>query len=50
MGTKTLTGIPVQEFLDKLAEDSPAPGGGSVAALAAALASSLCAMVARLTL
>jgi formiminotetrahydrofolate cyclodeaminase len=50
MGTKTLTRIPIQEFLDKLAEDSPAPGGGSVAALAAALASSLCAMVARLTL
>ena len=50
MGAKTLTGIPLQEFLDKLAEDSPAPGGGSVAALAAALASSLCAMVARLTL
>jgi glutamate formiminotransferase/formiminotetrahydrofolate cyclodeaminase len=50
MGTKTLTGIPLQEFLDKLAEDSPAPGGGSVAALAAALACSLCAMVARLTL
>lgn len=45
-----MTGIPLQEFLDKLAEDSPAPGGGSVAALAAALASSLCAMVARLTL
>ena len=37
-------------FLDAVADDSPAPGGGSVAALAGALAGALAAMVARLTL
>lgn len=36
-------------FLDAVAADSPAPGGGSVAALAGALAAALAAMVARLT-
>jgi formiminotetrahydrofolate cyclodeaminase len=40
----------VEGFLDELASDSPAPGGGSVAALAGAAAAALCAMVARLTL
>ncbi len=40
----------VEEFLRELASDSPAPGGGSAAALAGAAAGSLCAMVARLTL
>lgn len=38
------------EFLDSVASDSPAPGGGSVAALAGALAAALAAMVGRLTL
>jgi glutamate formiminotransferase/formiminotetrahydrofolate cyclodeaminase len=37
-------------FLDQVAADSPAPGGGSVAALAGALAAALAAMVGRLTL
>jgi glutamate formiminotransferase/formiminotetrahydrofolate cyclodeaminase len=37
-------------FLDAVAADTPAPGGGSVAALAGALAAALTAMVARLTL
>ncbi|MGB4213747.1 MAG: cyclodeaminase/cyclohydrolase family protein [Dethiobacteria bacterium] len=39
----------VQEFLDELASDSPAPGGGSVSALAGSIAASLLAMVARFT-
>jgi glutamate formiminotransferase/formiminotetrahydrofolate cyclodeaminase len=37
-------------FLDAVAADTPAPGGGSVAALAGALAAALAAMVGRLTL
>jgi glutamate formiminotransferase/formiminotetrahydrofolate cyclodeaminase len=36
-------------FLDLLASESPAPGGGSAAALAAALGAALAAMVARLS-
>ena len=39
----------VQDFLEELASDSPAPGGGSVAALCGALGSALVAMVCRLT-
>ena len=39
----------VADFLDVTASDAPAPGGGSVAALAGALAAALAAMVARLT-
>ena len=39
----------VKDFLTELASDSPAPGGGSVAALSGALAASLCIMVMRLT-
>jgi glutamate formiminotransferase / formiminotetrahydrofolate cyclodeaminase len=38
------------DFLDAVAADTPAPGGGSVAALAGALAAALTTMVARLTL
>jgi glutamate formiminotransferase/formiminotetrahydrofolate cyclodeaminase len=45
-----LVQMSVEGFLDELASDSPAPGGGSVAALAGAAAAALCAMVARLTL
>ena len=37
------------EFTDELSKDSPAPGGGSVAALAGALSASLSSMVASLT-
>lgn len=37
-------------FLDRLAEGTPTPGGGSVAALAGALSTALTAMVCRLTL
>lgn len=39
----------VTEFTKELASDSPAPGGGSVAALTGALAAALSAMVGRLT-
>lgn len=40
----------LHDFLQKLGSASPAPGGGTAAALAGALASSLCTMVASLTL
>ncbi|ATW25170.1 cyclodeaminase/cyclohydrolase family protein [Candidatus Formimonas warabiya] len=38
-----------REFLDELAAQSPAPGGGSVSALAGSLGGALVSMVARLT-
>jgi formiminotetrahydrofolate cyclodeaminase len=40
----------MRSFLDDLASDTPAPGGGSVAALAGALGAALVAMVGRLTI
>lgn len=40
----------VQEFLNAVASNSPAPGGGSVSALAAALGSALTSMVCQLTI
>ncbi|HHW74406.1 MAG TPA: cyclodeaminase/cyclohydrolase family protein [Firmicutes bacterium] len=39
----------IKEFLNRLASDSPAPGGGSVSALAGSLGAALSAMVARFT-
>jgi formiminotetrahydrofolate cyclodeaminase len=39
----------VSQFLDELASNSPAPGGGSVAALAGALGAALTSMVCNLT-
>lgn len=39
----------ISEFLDTLASDAPAPGGGSVAALGGALGAGLVSMVANLT-
>lgn len=45
-----LSELTVHDFLAELGSDSPAPGGGSVAALAGALAASLCQMVSGLTL
>ncbi len=44
-----LTTLKVQDFVNELASDSPAPGGGSVAALCGALGGALAAMVANLT-
>ncbi|MDD4160229.1 MAG: cyclodeaminase/cyclohydrolase family protein [Synergistaceae bacterium] len=40
----------IRAFLDELASDSPAPGGGSVAALCASLSAALVSMVANLTI
>jgi formiminotetrahydrofolate cyclodeaminase len=45
-----LIDLSIKEFCDQLASDSPAPGGGSVAALACALSVALCTMVTRLTM
>ncbi len=45
-----LTEKSVNEFLGELASASPAPGGGSTAALAGALGASLTSMVCRLTI
>jgi len=41
---------PVGDFLDKLASNAPAPGGGSVAAVGGALGAALISMVCNLTL
>jgi glutamate formiminotransferase/formiminotetrahydrofolate cyclodeaminase len=46
---KGLAGLSVKEFADELSSDSPAPGGGSVAALSGALSAALSSMVANLT-
>ena len=45
-----LVELKVREFMDELASSSPAPGGGSVAAVEAAYGASLLAMVCNLTL
>ncbi len=45
-----LTRKTVKAFLDELASASPAPGGGSVAALSGALGAALAAMVCHLTI
>ena len=44
-----LAGMTVRAFTDELSADSPAPGGGSVAALAGALGAALAAMVGNLS-
>ncbi len=44
-----LVSMPVDRFVDEVSTDSPAPGGGSVAALAGSLSAALAAMVANLT-
>ncbi|MGD9974237.1 MAG: cyclodeaminase/cyclohydrolase family protein [Desulfatirhabdiaceae bacterium] len=44
-----LADLTVSEFVRELGAVSPAPGGGSVAALCGGLSAALCAMVARLT-
>ncbi|MDI6767014.1 MAG: cyclodeaminase/cyclohydrolase family protein [Bacteroidota bacterium] len=45
-----LTNKTVVKFLDELASNSPAPGGGSVAALSGALGAALISMVCNLTI
>jgi len=44
-----LTDLSVRHFCNQIASPSPAPGGGSVAALAGALSASLCVMMAHLS-
>jgi glutamate formiminotransferase / formiminotetrahydrofolate cyclodeaminase len=44
-----LVSMAVDRFVDEVSSDSPAPGGGSVAALSGSLAAGLSAMVANLT-
>jgi formiminotetrahydrofolate cyclodeaminase len=44
-----LTELRIDEFLQELASSSPAPGGGSAAALCGSLGAALVAMVCRLT-
>jgi glutamate formiminotransferase / formiminotetrahydrofolate cyclodeaminase len=44
-----LVSMAVDRFVDEVSSDSPAPGGGSVAALAGSLSAGLSAMVANLT-
>ena len=45
----TLISMTCKDFIDELSTNSPAPGGGSVSALAGALGASLSSMVAALT-
>jgi formiminotetrahydrofolate cyclodeaminase len=45
-----LTSLSVDDFLNELASSTPAPGGGSVSALAASLGAALTSMVCRLTI
>jgi methenyltetrahydrofolate cyclohydrolase len=45
-----LNSLSVSKFLDETASNSPAPGGGSVSALAASLGAALTSMVCRLTM
>jgi glutamate formiminotransferase/formiminotetrahydrofolate cyclodeaminase len=44
-----LVGKTIREFVDEVSRDTPAPGGGSIAALAGAIGAALAAMVANLT-
>jgi glutamate formiminotransferase/formiminotetrahydrofolate cyclodeaminase len=46
---KSLAALSLRGFADELSTDSPAPGGGSVAAASGALSAALSAMVANLT-
>jgi glutamate formiminotransferase / formiminotetrahydrofolate cyclodeaminase len=48
-GGARLVAMNLRDFTDELSSDSPAPGGGSVAALAGALGAALAAMVANLS-
>jgi glutamate formiminotransferase/formiminotetrahydrofolate cyclodeaminase len=44
-----LAGMTVSEFVDEVSRDTPAPGGGSIAALAGAIGSALASMVVNLS-
>ena len=44
-----LMSMPARDFVTEVSRDTPAPGGGSIAALAGALGASLASMVANLT-
>ena len=48
-GRGKLVSLSAADFVDEVSNDSPAPGGGSVSALAGSLGSALAAMVANLT-
>jgi formiminotetrahydrofolate cyclodeaminase len=51
MGDQTqLTDLSIHDFLERLGSSDPVPGGGSAAALAAAMGAALVAMVAELTI
>jgi glutamate formiminotransferase/formiminotetrahydrofolate cyclodeaminase len=45
---KALVALPVHAFADEVSRDTPAPGGGSIAALAGSLGAALASMVANL--
>ena len=45
-----LVELTVNDFLDKTASNEPVPGGGSISALSAAIATALGTMVTRLTI
>ena len=45
-----LTELTIKEFIHKVISNDPVPGGGSVSAFNGALATSLAAMVANLTI
>lgn len=47
---KKLVDMNLKDFIDEVSMDSPAPGGGSIAALSGALGASLSSMVANLTI
>ncbi len=48
-GPARLAGLTITEFIDEVSTESPAPGGGSVAALCGSMGAALASMVANLT-